>query len=191
MKISSSGLREAQQHPARGSGAGRGGGGEDARDLGVVQARDDRRDHDADRHAGRGERGDRLEAALGARGARLEPARELGVERGDRAHDVRRAVRGERREEVGVARDQRRLGDHRDGIPELEEDLEAAPRESEPALDRLIAVGVAGERDDLAAASAASGSVARSSSGASSFTMMRRSKSRPALKPRYSCEGRA
>ena len=30
-----------------------------------------------------------------------------------------------------------------------------------------------------------------SSAGASSFTMMRRSKSRPALNPRYSCDGRA
>ena len=99
---------------------------------------------------GGGERRDRLEAALGLRGARLHAPREVGVERRDR--ERRRAPRRARassREEVGVARDQRRLGDHADRVPELGEDLEAAAREPQPALDRLVAVGVAGERHHL------------------------------------------
>ena len=62
---------------------------------------------------------------------------------------MRRPVPRELGEEIGVARDERRLGDRRHGIPELGEHLEAAPRDAEPALDRLVAVGVAGERDDL------------------------------------------
>ena len=52
-------------------------------------------------------------------------------------------------EEIGVAQDQRRLGDHTHGIAELGEDLEAAPRDAEPPLDGLVAVGVAGQRHHL------------------------------------------
>src|SRR5205823_677933 len=58
-------------------------------------------------------------------------------------------VPGELGEEVGVARHERRLRDRGDGVPELREHLQAAARDAEPALDRLIAVRVARERDDL------------------------------------------
>ena len=46
-------------------------------------------------------------------------------------------------EHVGVAGDQRALGDHADRVAELGKHLEAAPRDAEAALDGLIAIGVA------------------------------------------------
>ena len=103
----------------------------------------------ADRHASAGERGDRLEALLRLRRPRLQPARQLGVERGDGAVHVRRPVARQLAQEVRVARHQRRLGDDADGVAELGEHLEAAARDLELALDRLVAVGDAGERDQL------------------------------------------
>src|SRR5262249_4833369 len=52
-------------------------------------------------------------------------------------------------QQIYVARHQRRLRDDADGIPELGEHLEAAPRDPARPLDGLVAVGVAGERDEL------------------------------------------
>src|SRR5439155_4165353 len=75
------GLREAEEHPARALRPGPRRGLQDARDLGVVEARDDGPDQHADRHAGLRERRHRLEPSLGARGARLHAPGELGVER--------------------------------------------------------------------------------------------------------------
>src|SRR5262249_56050004 len=93
--------------------------------------------------------GDGWEGVGGLRGAGFEAAGEVAVEGGDRAEDVRGAEGGEGCEEIGVAGDEARLGDHADRVAEVEEDLEAATRQAEPALDRLVAVGVAGQRDQL------------------------------------------
>src|SRR5436309_882530 len=129
------GLREAEEHPARALRPGPRRGFEDARDLGVVEARDDGPDQHGDRHAGPREGRHRLEPSLGACGARLHAPGELGVECGHREEDVRRALPSELGEEVGVARHQRRLGDRRDRLPEVGEHLEAAARDLEPRLD--------------------------------------------------------
>src|SRR5438132_5942256 len=58
------GLREPEQHPARAPRARPSRRFEDARDLGVVQPRDDGPDQDADRPPGPGEGRHRLEAPL-------------------------------------------------------------------------------------------------------------------------------
>src|SRR5262249_39417810 len=81
--------------------------------------------------------------------AALEAAGEVAVEGGDRAEDVHGAEGSEGAEEIGVAGDEARLGDHADRVAEVEEDLEAATCQAEPALDRLVAVGVAGQRHQL------------------------------------------
>jgi hypothetical protein len=62
---------------------------------------------------------------------------------------VRGAVSGQLAQEVDVAHHERGLRDDADRVPELGEHLEAAPRDPERALGRLVAVGVARERDHL------------------------------------------
>jgi hypothetical protein len=51
--------------------------------------------------------------------------------------------------DVDVPQNQRILRNHSNGIVVLEEYLEALPRQLKFALDRLIAIGVAGERHHL------------------------------------------
>ncbi len=58
-------------------------------------------------------------------------------------------IRGELGEDVGVARDQRVLGDDADRVAELGQHLEAAPRQLQRPLDRLVAVGDAAEGHHL------------------------------------------
>src|SRR5262249_10906559 len=142
-------LREPEEHPAGALRAGVGRSGEDTGDLGVVEPGDDRTDHhaDGDPRVGEGPHGSEL--PLGTGGPRLHAPGELRVERRDREHDVRGTMPRELGEEIGVARNQRRLGDRGHGVTELREDLEAAARDAEPTLDRLVAVRVAREGDDL------------------------------------------
>jgi len=83
---------EAQQHPGRVSRPRARGGLEDARDLGIVEPGHDGPDQHRDRHAGRRETLDHLQAPRRRRGARLHAARELRVEPGDRQPHVRRVV---------------------------------------------------------------------------------------------------
>ena len=58
-------------------------------------------------------------------------------------------MRGELLQQVDVARHQRVLGDDADRLAALGRDFEAAARELELALGRLVAIGDAGEGDRL------------------------------------------
>ena len=89
------------------------------------------------------------EAAGGRRSARLQAARELRVERGDRDEDDGGLELRERAEKVGVARDEVVLRDDANRISEFEEHLQAGAREAQPALDGLVAISDAGKADDL------------------------------------------
>ena len=106
-------------------------------------------------------------------------------------YTVTSASRARADEHVHVAPDQRALGDDADRVAEVAADLEAAPRQPVDRLDRLVAVGHAGEDDRVALprlCARARGAAAR---GALTFATILRSKSVPAPQPRYWCVGRA
>ncbi len=144
-------MRQAQQHVARVARAGRGRPRPESLELVIGQPRDDRRDHGADRDPGGAQLLDRLQAPMGCRGARLELAGKLGIERGDRNEDPRQTIRRHRREQVEIAQDRRRLGDDGDRVPAAGQDLEHAARDLQPPLQRLVGVGVGPKRDRRAA----------------------------------------
>ena len=85
-----------------------------------------------------------------SRCARLEPARELAIERGHRDRNPRQVLARHRRQQIEVAHHGGRLGDDRHGMLTAREHLEHATRDLEPALDRLVWIGVGAERDRLA-----------------------------------------
>ena len=100
-------LRQPEENPAGAARARLARGLEDARDLGVVEAGNDRADHDGHRDARAGEGRQGLQPALGSRRARLHAAGEVRIERGDREEHVGGIVRGEGAEEIRVAGDER------------------------------------------------------------------------------------
>ena len=126
-----------------------GGGGADRLDLVIVEARDDRRHVDTHWDAGARQLLDRLEPPVGGRGAGLERAGEFRVERGDRDVDPHELVAGELLQQVEVAQDARRLGDDAEGMARLGQHLDDAAGDPQPALERLIGVGVGAERERL------------------------------------------
>ena len=143
--------RQADEHPAGRLRAVGGCGLEDRFEIAVVELRNDRRNHDANRNARVGERLQRLQPPMRRGGARLHLPRELAVERRDRQIDARHPLGRHRRDDVDVALDQRRLGDDREGMLVLGEHLEHRARDFPFALDRLVRIGVRAERDRIAA----------------------------------------
>ena len=123
-------------------------------DLRLVDEGNHRRERHADRDAGPGQPADRLEPPPGCRRARLEVAREAGIERGQGDHRVRQAVACHRGEQVDVALDQAALRDQRQRMAAAREDLDAAAREPQPPLDRLPGIGDRADRDRVAAIAA-------------------------------------
>ena len=115
-------------------------GFEDGRNFVVVQSRDNRRDDDPCRDTRLGELRDGIETPGRGRGARLQAARELRVQRGHR--DVRRAeaLLGHHGKDVEIARDEVVFGDDTDRISEFRQHLQALPRDAETVFDRLVAV---------------------------------------------------
>ena len=79
---------------------------EDALELGLVEERDHRRHAHAHRHARARQRLDGAQPPLRRRGARLQDARQVRVQRGDRHVDGDQALRRHRRDQVEVALDQ-------------------------------------------------------------------------------------
>ena len=122
--------RQAQDDVAGAAGAGVAGGLEQGLDLVVVEAGDHRADRDPHRAAGLGQAADREQTALGSGGARLHRAGEPAVEGGDGEPGRGQAVRAHRTEEVGVALDQRALGQDADRMAEVAEHAEDAAHDA-------------------------------------------------------------
>src|SRR5262249_20518064 len=144
------GAGEAQEGPAGPGGAGRGGALEDGDDLAVVDAGDDGCAHDADGNAGLGEGLEGAEAAIGGGGPGLDGTGGGIVGEGDAEAEAEAGVLGEGEEQIDVALDEGALGNEADGVLVLDADFEALARELEVVLDGLVAVGDAGEHDELA-----------------------------------------
>ena len=143
--------RQSQQRPAGARRTGVARALEHAHELVVVEAGDHRRAHHADRHARLRERLDHLEPALAATRAHGSIVRASSASIHARLTlDVHAGFARELGDQIDVALDQRVLRDHRDRVAILEADLETLPRQLELLLDRLVAVGDAGEHHELA-----------------------------------------
>ena len=81
------------------------------------------------------------------RGARLHHARELRIEARHRERDLDQVAPRHAREDVDVARHQRRLGHDADRMAGAVEHFEDAAHHLVFALDRLIRIGVGADRD--------------------------------------------
>ena len=108
---------------------------QEALDLVIVDRRHDRRDQHRHRDALVGEPADGVEPARRARRARLHAPGEDRIERRQRHRDLGEAALRHRPEDVDVARDQGRFGDHADGVPEGGQHLQDRPGQPERALD--------------------------------------------------------
>ncbi len=145
--------RQTQHRVAGGDGTRLLGGGEDVLHFGVVERRDHRRRQHAGRDAGLGKRGDRFEAALRRRGARLHDPGELAVERCHRHGNASEPHLRHLGEDVDVALDERSLGDNRHRMAKIAQHFEDRAGDFKLALGGLIGIGVAAERDRPAAIS--------------------------------------
>jgi len=130
-------------------GASLGGGGDYSGDFMVCEPWDDGRHENADRHAVAAESCDGIEPPGGARSARLEAAQQIAIERSDREGDRDSAVAGQIGQEIDVAGDEGVFGDQTDGVAAGGEDLEAMARDLEPALDWLVRICHAAQRESL------------------------------------------
>ena len=83
----------------------------------------------------------------GVEAPRLHGARQLRIERGHGDPDLGEVALGHARENVDVARHQRRLGDDADGMAGALQHFENAAHDFALALDRLIGIGVGADRD--------------------------------------------
>ena len=147
--------RQAEDDVAGAGDAGLLGGGEDRLDLVVVEAGDDRRDRDPRRDAGLGEAAEGEEAALRRGGAGLHGAGEAAVEGGDGEAGGGEAGVGHLGEDVGVALDQRALGEDRHRVVEVAQTREDLAGDAELLLERLVGVGVGAHRHHRRAVAAA------------------------------------
>ena len=118
------GVRKAHRGVGSEACAGLGGGGNQARQLMVVEAGDHGRGHHPDGNTGPGERFDGGQSSYGAGGARLHDASQVVVQGGQGDGDHRGVVSGELGEEVYIPGDEVVLGDYGDRVAELREDFE-------------------------------------------------------------------
>ena len=89
----------------------------------------------------------RLQPLRRRRGARLHGARELRIERRHRQRDLDQIALRHPRQNVDVARHQRRFGDDADRMAGALQHFENAAHDLVLALDRLIGIGVGADRD--------------------------------------------
>ena len=114
---------------------------EDALEFGFVDERNHRRNAHADRHAGLCQRLERAQPALWRGCARLEDARQRGVERGDRDIHRGQAFLRHRRDQVEVAFDAGRFGDQRKRMGMVAQYLDDRARDAQTPLGGLVGVG--------------------------------------------------
>ena len=113
----------------------------------VVEPGDHRADRDPHRDAGVGEPADRQQPPLGGGGPRLHRPGELAVERRHREPGRRDPHLRHLAEDVGIALDQRALGQDRHRVAEVLQHPQDRAHDRELLLDRLVGVGVGPHRD--------------------------------------------
>ena len=108
----------------------------------VRQARHHRGDHGAHRDARRRQPPDHLQPPGGRGAARLHPAAEARVKRGDRNPHPQQPLGRHRRQNIDVAFDQRALGGDRHRMAMGPKHLQHLAHQAMIGLNRLIGVGV-------------------------------------------------
>ena len=106
----------------------------------VVDERNLRCHAHAHRNAGLHQRADGAQAAVRCGGARLQDARELGVQRGDGHVHGGEALRSHGCKQVDVALHAAALGDNGQGVVRVAQHLQHAAHEPQLAFDRLIRI---------------------------------------------------
>src|SRR5262245_3508330 len=140
---------QSQQHIACLAGAGRVGRRQDALDLAVGDGRDDGGHHDGNWYARRAQSLDGFEPARWRCRSRLHLAGNRAVEGGDRHGHLDEIAPRHPRENIDVARHQRRFRDDTDRMIGAVEDLEHRACDAVLTLDRLVWVRDGAERDVL------------------------------------------
>ncbi len=116
-------------------------------DLMIVDRRDDRRHVGRYRHAGFGQASDRGDPPFGMGRARLQRARDLGIERGDRNHHRDQIVARQIGKQVDVAQDAVGLGGDEDRMAAFHHHLQQLAGDPPILLDRLIGIGIRAHGD--------------------------------------------
>ena len=140
---------QAQDHVP---GTGRsclGRGGDDLRDLVIVDRRDDRRHKHTGRDTGPGQLPYRPQPGRWERSARLKNTAQFRVERRHGNKHFHRVVIRQLLQQIEVSGDEGVLGHNTHRVTALGEHLKAAARELEPPLYRLVTVGVGTQRNRL------------------------------------------
>ena len=109
----------------------------------IVQAGNDRREADSDRHTGLGQAAYGLEPPGGRRGAGFHGAGEAPVQGRDRHEGAGQTVAAHRPKDVHIAGDQVRFGDDGKRLTEASADLKDRPGRLQLSFHWLIRVGVA------------------------------------------------
>lgn len=143
--------RQAQQGKAGEARPGAVGGLQDAFEFVVGQRRHDGRHQHAHRHAGLRQPGDDIQARLRRRGAWLQRAGQVGIQRGDGQEHGRQLLPCQLGKQVDVPAHARRLGDDRHRMPAVEQQFQHAAGDAPVALGRLVGVGVGAHGQHLAA----------------------------------------
>lgn len=140
-------MRKPQQDVTRPFRAGVRRLGEDGLHLVIVHEGNQRRHQHADRHPRRTQASYRLQPPVRGAGARLQPAREVGIQRGHGHIDPHEPQPGQFGQQVEVAQDQGVLGDEGDRMAGLPHHFQQAAREPVLALDGLVGVGIGTDID--------------------------------------------
>ena len=143
------GVRQAQQHKSRSIRARLRRRFENARHLMIGDGWNNGCDHDVHGNACPRQRAHGVETMRRKRRTRLQARGEARVQRGDGNEHHDRLMSRQFCEQINVARDEMVFGHDADGIAELREHFQAAPRDPQPALHGLVTIGDAAHRDDL------------------------------------------
>ncbi len=87
-----------------------------------------------------------VEPPVGRRRARLHRPRQLAIERGHRQGDLDQPALGHARQDVEIARDERRFGHDADRVAGLVQDFQDLAHDAVSPLDRLVGIGVGADR---------------------------------------------
>ncbi len=142
-------VRQPQQHVASRARAGLPRGFEHALQLHVVDHRNHRRAHHADRHTRLMQGAQHPQPRRRRRRARLHDAFELIVQRGQADRDADQPLLGQRHQQIQIAQHQRALGDDVHRMLEAQQDFQRTAGQLLFAFDGLIRIGVDAQRNGL------------------------------------------
>ncbi len=140
---------QAQQHVTRRSRPGFAGGFEHALQLHVVDHRNHRRAHHADRHTRLVKGAQHAQTRRGRGGAGFHDALELVIQRGQADRDADQPLFGQGHQQVQIAQHQRTLGDDVHRMAVAQQDFQRLAGQALLALQRLVGIGVHAQRDGL------------------------------------------